>query len=479
MSTGNRQYTIVKTKLRAALVRVKGETWVDQLLELLSTGYTACERRQGCIGGLWNRFHTGPYFNGRPPKMPNVFRRTFEMHHTLRQGKCIACNRFKMIDEHALGLQCHYTMECAAYLLHSLQHEHPDFVEHAVYIFTALHTYKANTVEFFANHSRTTSSGDTAHHRLLPSFDTSQASTFWQEDEADDESEEAEDEAEEDEAEDDDESEDDEAEEDDESEDDEEAEEDESEEDESEDEAEDENESEDDDAEANANANANADALLQLGLRSVNVVGDGACQFRALALLLWNNEDRHPKVRRLVVRELEENWLRRYDGFSTKSQTDFIKEMKTSTEWGDDITRTAAANAFGRPVEVTTIDKDTYVTTVSTYVPAPGIPRQGADTLQLAHVNGNHYHAVYSANDTLDDEFIDDEEVNSSEEEAHNSEKDGSSSRSEEEDIITITNRRTGKKNKYVIESDDDEDAPPAEPFAKRFCRRRVGRRNK
>ena len=187
------------------------------------------------------------------------------------------------------------------------------------------------------------------------------------------------------------------------------------------------------------------------------MVGDDACQFRALALLLWNTEDRHSKVRRMVLRELETNWLRRYAGFSTKSQTDFIKEMTMSTGWDDDITLTAAANTFGRPVAVTTIDKVTHVTTVRTYVPSPDILRQGAATLQLAHVNGNHYQAVYSVNDTFDDaESIVDEEV----------------SHSEEEDII-INNHRTGKKRKYVIESDDEADAAPVEPFVKR-CRRRV-----
>jgi hypothetical protein len=198
MAEGKQQYKVVKTKLRAALVSRKGETWVDQLLELMSTGYTACERRQGCIGGLWNLFHTGAHFNGSPPKMPSIFRRTFEASHSLRNGKCIACNKRKMVDEHGLGLQCHYTMECAAYLLHSLHQAHPDFVDHADYIFTALHTYKADTCEYFANYSRTTSSGDTVHHVRLPSFDTSNASSFWQEDDDDEEDDDEDDEDEED-----------------------------------------------------------------------------------------------------------------------------------------------------------------------------------------------------------------------------------------------------------------------------------------
>jgi hypothetical protein len=35
MAEGKQQYKVVKTKLRAALVSRKGETWVDQLLELM------------------------------------------------------------------------------------------------------------------------------------------------------------------------------------------------------------------------------------------------------------------------------------------------------------------------------------------------------------------------------------------------------------------------------------------------------------
>lgn len=57
-----------------------------------------------------------------------------------------------------------------------------------------------------------------------------------------------------------------------------------------------------------AKRNTLLDRLRERGLREVQVLGDGSCQFRALSEQLYKNEDEHLKIRvQRVVGHLWEN----------------------------------------------------------------------------------------------------------------------------------------------------------------------------
>eukprot|EP00937_MAST-01D_sp_MAST-1D-sp2_P001094 g1094.t1 len=81
------------------------------------------------------------------------------------------------------------------------------------------------------------------------------------------------------------------------------------------------------------------------GLRELRVAGDGNCQYRALAVCLHGDEQKHGEVRKKVVAALEtrraafqEHVVGDYDAFLARARAD--------KEWGDHVTLQAAADAF-------------------------------------------------------------------------------------------------------------------------------------
>ncbi len=87
--------------------------------------------------------------------------------------------------------------------------------------------------------------------------------------------------------------------------------------------------------------------LLSQGLRSINVIGDGNCFFRAISLNLYNNEDEHQRIRKSVVQYLK-NATNVVPGItvdlSDKVVLQHLKEMEMDGSWaGDDFILPTAA----------------------------------------------------------------------------------------------------------------------------------------
>lgn len=102
-------------------------------------------------------------------------------------------------------------------------------------------------------------------------------------------------------------------------------------------------------------ARATLVARLELyGVRERVVVGDGACQFRALSDQLYGDEKYHAVLREVVCRQLEKT-PSRYDAFLVgESLRDFAARQSRADTWGDHVTLQAAADAFGCSICVLT-----------------------------------------------------------------------------------------------------------------------------
>lgn len=106
------------------------------------------------------------------------------------------------------------------------------------------------------------------------------------------------------------------------------------------------------------------------GWRMRDVVGDGACQFRALSQQLWGSEEHHWKVRGDVVAHLRTHpppFLDERVYFSADSAVfdssissldEYLDLMKESTTWGDQTTLQACADAYGVRIEMITTFED-------------------------------------------------------------------------------------------------------------------------
>mmetsp|Transcript_26992 Transcript_26992/g.58755 ORF Transcript_26992/g.58755 Transcript_26992/m.58755 type:complete len:184 (-) Transcript_26992:277-828(-) len=96
-----------------------------------------------------------------------------------------------------------------------------------------------------------------------------------------------------------------------------------------------------------------AKLLRSQNLREKEVLGDGNCQFRALADQLYGQEDHHQTVRGLVIQQLEAG-AEHYHGFVPGRYSDYLKAMARSGTWGDHVTLQAAADILGVRINVLT-----------------------------------------------------------------------------------------------------------------------------
>jgi len=95
--------------------------------------------------------------------------------------------------------------------------------------------------------------------------------------------------------------------------------------------------------------------LHSLGMASVEMEGDGNCQFRALADQLFGSQEYHAVVRALAIAHMRSQ----SDFFSMfyESPSEFnayLKDMARNRTWGEELTLRASVEAFGCKAHVIT-----------------------------------------------------------------------------------------------------------------------------
>jgi len=97
---------------------------------------------------------------------------------------------------------------------------------------------------------------------------------------------------------------------------------------------------------------------MQLSIE--NVVGDGACQFRALALQLWSDQEKHIEVREATVGQLTAQSAKYEALVEGQTFSDYREQMKQRQTWEDHLTLQAAADVYSVQVNLfTTHDENT------------------------------------------------------------------------------------------------------------------------
>ncbi|CAI5984834.1 unnamed protein product [Closterium sp. NIES-64] len=131
--------------------------------------------------------------------------------------------------------------------------------------------------------------------------------------------------------------------------------------------------------------------LAVYGLRELPMVGDGNCQFRALADQLFRNANRHAAVRQAVVQQMRAH-SECYSPYVPDSFSRYLRHMARNGEWGDHITLQAAADKYGAKINlITSYPGDQFLIEI--------FPCQGKPTreLWLSFWAEVHYNSVYSA----------------------------------------------------------------------------------
>lgn len=129
--------------------------------------------------------------------------------------------------------------------------------------------------------------------------------------------------------------------------------------------------------------------LNRFGLEEGRVLGDGACQFRALSDQLYRTEKHHAAVREAVVQRLcaarDE-----YEPFADAPWEEYVATMSTPTGWGDHVSLQAAADAFGvRVCVLTTYAESAFLELL------PTTGRRSERVLYLSLHAEVHYNSIY------------------------------------------------------------------------------------
>lgn len=135
-----------------------------------------------------------------------------------------------------------------------------------------------------------------------------------------------------------------------------------------------------------------ASQLLSRGLRIVDMRADGNCLFRALAYAVWGDAEFHVPLRAKVIDYL----VQERDYFSQFVAEDFARYVRRKSRdgtHGNHLELQAAAELFGKPIEVYS-----YGPTPATIIDSWGTPADGSarppEPVRLSFHRGSHYNAV-------------------------------------------------------------------------------------
>ena len=129
--------------------------------------------------------------------------------------------------------------------------------------------------------------------------------------------------------------------------------------------------------------------LGKMGMRRVSMEGDGNCQFRAIAHNVYKDQNRHEEIRETAMAWIDSN----RDDFSIYFEDDnafakWVKEMKRSRTWGDELTLRAACDALGLKIHVVQSTANNWYLLYE-----PGAAK-GKREIFVSYISPVHYDAI-------------------------------------------------------------------------------------
>lgn len=150
--------------------------------------------------------------------------------------------------------------------------------------------------------------------------------------------------------------------------------------------------------------------LESLGLTSVEMVGDGNCQFRAVADQLFGSQEQHKFTRSVAIAHMRAH--SDFFGIYFESQAEFAKymrDMARSRTWGDELTLRACVEAFGCVAHVVTSESANWYLVYTPESPpddsalaktcaAQGLaPPRSRKEIFINYISPIHYNAIEAA----------------------------------------------------------------------------------
>lgn len=137
--------------------------------------------------------------------------------------------------------------------------------------------------------------------------------------------------------------------------------------------------------------------LDTLGMSSVEMVGDGNCQFRSLSFQLYGTQEKYQLVRKNVVSHMNSHsdWF----GIFFEGPREFrsyMANMARDRTWGDELTLRAAVEYYGCNAHVITSNKENWYL-VYKHEGEPTTKEFEGKAIFLCYLSPVHYNSIISA----------------------------------------------------------------------------------
>ena len=140
------------------------------------------------------------------------------------------------------------------------------------------------------------------------------------------------------------------------------------------------------------------EAMNRQGFHIVEMDGDGNCLFRSVAHQIYLDEDRHHELRLECVQHLEKH-ADRFGSFYPGNFKDYLRNMKKSGVWGDDLEIKALEEMTDRLIHIYSSHSDVIEPLITNFDEKEMMKE--VKPIILSYHGRNHYNSVYDENTSL------------------------------------------------------------------------------
>jgi hypothetical protein len=139
-------------------------------------------------------------------------------------------------------------------------------------------------------------------------------------------------------------------------------------------------------------------AMNRQGFHIVEMDGDGNCLFRSVAHQIYLDEDRHYELRLQCVQHLEKH-ADRFGSFYPGNFKEYLRNMKKSGVWGDDLEIKALEEMTDRLIHIYSSHSDVIEPLITNFDEKEMM--KDVQPIILSYHGKNHYNSVYDENTSL------------------------------------------------------------------------------
>jgi hypothetical protein len=147
------------------------------------------------------------------------------------------------------------------------------------------------------------------------------------------------------------------------------------------------------------------DRLARIGLKPVNIVGDGNCFFRSVSHQIYQTDTHHAQIRALAIQHLINSPEHFIENNTDQSWMQYLQNMSRLGTWADHIIIQAVANSYNLKIHITESALNFTESTIVSSIYANEYGGNARD-IYIGHLDEMHYISTTTVNTNLFPEAV-------------------------------------------------------------------------